>query len=837
MAGSIERRADGSLALFINNDLQFDSNDERIYHEALALPALAIAQQRKQDDLHVLVIGGGDGLIARELFKSSNIASVDLVDYDPDILALAKQEFAEINATSLNDSRLKIHVQDAWEYVNQALQSDIRYDLIISDLTVADNVISARFHSVEWYSKLRHLSGDTGILSVNGCSPQATPQAYWSIFNGMVKGGLHARPYHMEIPSFKARGYGDDWGFFLASVQPITQNELDADLALAQPRFFLKDIETLKVLFEFPEELFQHQSQSLPALIGSDILLHYFRNSDGLVAGSGTMRSAFTLDCNNIVVPEPDDGKGVLPPELNAVVANAVNPAPGSTKAAIDAVTTADAQMYLHGILELMPSLQPDQTAEIVQEFLEDPSVFLQAIDLPGLVSRLLRRAVELPFQLVSELEMLRDKLHEWAGDHLSLLTLGRRVVTILTLVIVVGNLLYPDSVYGKGHGGAGYGGWNGGYTNTYYYNRRPIIKKQIMPGAPRNTVRTKGLNQSSIQRKEQTLSAFEFIDETGTAYPVHRYHLHPEYAQGQAVGENQIAAGELSAIYKLGPKADVLPTGHLAMPLTNHAYLMMTAHAMHMIDQESGMSIMALKNDTVLAGIMAREINRQHAHLLNIMTESNKTGGSDIAQANQENRLQLQRLEVITNYLQALGQTMNDITGDSVSKIQQTEQAASDAVNIFPGVSITTDGDYILVKRMDDNAYIDEKGWYREPGGSPINEPYPLKFKQVIISYLSKMVRDEALTKEMLLQDRIDLFDHLEMLKKEINACEESASLYVKFGSREVPQEEALRQLHLATSKTKARVESLNKHIEDLPANVNLAMTMLANLSDDRNV
>ena len=87
----------------------------------------------------------------------------------------------------------------------------------------------------------------------------------------------------------------------------------------------------------------------------------------------------------------------------------------------------------------------------------------------------------------MAELELLRDKLQEWAGDHHSfLLTLGQRVVTILTLVVVVGNLLYPDAVYGKGeaaghHAAAGRGfnrgggGWNYG-TNTYYtnpYNRR----------------------------------------------------------------------------------------------------------------------------------------------------------------------------------------------------------------------------------------------------------------------------------------------------------------------------------------------------------------------------
>ena len=132
--------------------------------------------------------------------------------------------------------------------------------------------------------------------------------------------------------------------------------------------------------------------------------------------------------------------------------------------------------------------MQKEHTPEIIADFLQDPAHFLEAIDLPELVKRLLQRAIELPAQVVAELELLRDKLSEWAGDHLSLLSLGRRVVTILTLVIVVGNLLYPDSVYGKGEAGhGGRGGVNGGYGTTYWNNnRRPynrtnttVIKRQ----------------------------------------------------------------------------------------------------------------------------------------------------------------------------------------------------------------------------------------------------------------------------------------------------------------------------------------------------------------------
>jgi len=47
MSKWLEEREDGSLAFFIDGDLQFDSRDERIYHEAIALPALALALKNK----------------------------------------------------------------------------------------------------------------------------------------------------------------------------------------------------------------------------------------------------------------------------------------------------------------------------------------------------------------------------------------------------------------------------------------------------------------------------------------------------------------------------------------------------------------------------------------------------------------------------------------------------------------------------------------------------------------------------------------------------------------------------------------------------------------------
>ena len=92
------------ISCYINNHLQFSTFDEHIYHEFLVHPALSLMPQAKK----VLVLGGGDGLAMREILKYSNIEKITLVDLDPEMTKLAKenQYFTQINHSSLKNSKV-----------------------------------------------------------------------------------------------------------------------------------------------------------------------------------------------------------------------------------------------------------------------------------------------------------------------------------------------------------------------------------------------------------------------------------------------------------------------------------------------------------------------------------------------------------------------------------------------------------------------------------------------------------------------------------------------------------------------------------------------------------
>src|ERR1700679_324158 len=159
----LERRA-GGLRLYLGGDLQFDTADEAIYHERLAHPALLAARARFEGPLNLLVLGGGDGLLVRELLRHEGVASVRLIDYNPEVLALAGTELVPWNESSLADHRVVVEVADARE----ALEKAGSFHAIFSDLTCPGSLADCGLFTRDWFQTLGAHLEPGGILAVNG---------------------------------------------------------------------------------------------------------------------------------------------------------------------------------------------------------------------------------------------------------------------------------------------------------------------------------------------------------------------------------------------------------------------------------------------------------------------------------------------------------------------------------------------------------------------------------------------------------------------------------------------------------------------------------------------
>lgn len=216
----LDRRSDDDFAFYIDGDLQFDTQDEALYHEGLALPALCLAAQHKpNEDLRILICGGGDGLALRECLRFPNVAQVDLVDYSADVVEWGRTRFAERNAQAFADPRAHVHIADAWEFLQTQVENGAAdggsYDAVLCDFTVPRREEDCRVYSVEWYDLLRQALTPNGLLALNALSPEATPEAFWCVNRTVRAARLYPQPYRVCLPSFRAQGYGT-WAFLLA---------------------------------------------------------------------------------------------------------------------------------------------------------------------------------------------------------------------------------------------------------------------------------------------------------------------------------------------------------------------------------------------------------------------------------------------------------------------------------------------------------------------------------------------------------------------------------------------------------------------------------------------
>ena len=108
--------------------LQTTERDEFIYHEMLAhTPILAHGKARR-----VLIVGGGDGGMLREVCRHQSVEHITQVDIDASVVEMSKQHLPKHSQGAYDDPRLELVIADGMRYVREASDT---FDVIISDST------------------------------------------------------------------------------------------------------------------------------------------------------------------------------------------------------------------------------------------------------------------------------------------------------------------------------------------------------------------------------------------------------------------------------------------------------------------------------------------------------------------------------------------------------------------------------------------------------------------------------------------------------------------------------------------------------------------------------
>lgn len=114
--------------LTLDGVVQTTEGDEYIYHEMMThVPMMAHGSVRK-----VLIIGGGDGGMARECLRHETLETVTMVEIDASVVDLCHTYLPSISNGAFDDPRLNLVIADGAQFVAESSET---FDLIIVDST------------------------------------------------------------------------------------------------------------------------------------------------------------------------------------------------------------------------------------------------------------------------------------------------------------------------------------------------------------------------------------------------------------------------------------------------------------------------------------------------------------------------------------------------------------------------------------------------------------------------------------------------------------------------------------------------------------------------------
>lgn len=199
---------------YLNGNQQLSTLDEHLYHEPMVHPAMGLTP----DPQHVLILGGGDGCVARELLKYPNMGKITLVDLDGAVTDLARSNefFLVMNDSALLSPKVNIINTDAYAYMEQTRDF---FDLIIADFPDPKTIELSRLFSFEFYRLCYRQLRPHGILVVQAGSPYYATRAFECVHKTINAAGFSTIKLHNQIMSL------GQWGWVLGS-KSIPQDSL-----------------------------------------------------------------------------------------------------------------------------------------------------------------------------------------------------------------------------------------------------------------------------------------------------------------------------------------------------------------------------------------------------------------------------------------------------------------------------------------------------------------------------------------------------------------------------------------------------------------------------------
>ncbi|MFY0672891.1 MAG: polyamine aminopropyltransferase [Bacteroidia bacterium] len=179
--------------LYINHNQQLSTLDEFMYHEPLVHPVMSLTKAK-----NVLIIGGGDGCAARELLQYNYIEKITMVDLDPEMTRIAKENplFTKLNDSSLWNPKVNVFNGDGKKF----LESDSSlYDAIIVDLPDPKTVDLGMLYAQDFYFLANSRLRPNGVIITQAGSPYYATRAFYCIEKTIKSAGFETIPIQNQV--------------------------------------------------------------------------------------------------------------------------------------------------------------------------------------------------------------------------------------------------------------------------------------------------------------------------------------------------------------------------------------------------------------------------------------------------------------------------------------------------------------------------------------------------------------------------------------------------------------------------------------------------------------
>lgn len=209
--------------------IQVTTRDEFVYHEMMThVPILA-----KGDVTDVLIIGGGDGGILREVLRHKTVARVTMVELDRSVVDLCQKHFPSISAGAFDDPRTHLIISDGVKFV---AETDQRFDVVIVDSTDPVGPGAVLF-TESFYADCHRVLKTGGVLVTQNGVPFFQGDEVTNTYRRMSKSFADTAFYTAVVPTYIGGFMTLGWGCDDAAVRRV-------DLPTLQQRYAAAAIQT-----------------------------------------------------------------------------------------------------------------------------------------------------------------------------------------------------------------------------------------------------------------------------------------------------------------------------------------------------------------------------------------------------------------------------------------------------------------------------------------------------------------------------------------------------------------------------------------------------------------